>query len=127
MASVVALLKDRARTLNELAEAALLFYGRYSLDDELLRQHVAGPAVAALQAFAAEAASVQWSRQALSALIKQIIGEHGLKMPQFAVPLRVAFTGRAQTPSIDAVLELVGRETVLERLDAALKRVGAAS
>ncbi len=124
VASVIALLKDRARTLNELADAALLFYGPYALDEGLLRQHVSGSGVTALQAFAARAASVEWSRAALSALIKQIIGEHGLKMPQLAVPLRVAVTGRTQTPSIDAVLELVGRETVLERLDAALKRVG---
>jgi len=124
---VVALLKDRARTLNELAEAALLFYGPFAIDEGLLRQHVAGPGIAALQAFAARAASVDWNRAALSALVKQIIGEHRLKMPQLAVPLRVAVTGRTQTPSIDAVLELVGRDAVLGRLDAALKRVDVAA
>jgi glutamyl-tRNA synthetase len=37
-------------------------------------------------------------------------------MPQFAIPLRVLVTGRTQTPSVDAVLELLGRETVLARL-----------
>ena len=37
-------------------------------------------------------------------------------MPQLAMPLRLLLTGRAQTPSIDAVLELLGRETVLQRL-----------
>ena len=41
-------------------------------------------------------------------------------MPQLAMPLRVAVTGRPQTPSIDAVLELVGREAVLARLDRCL-------
>jgi len=40
----------------------------------------------------------------------------GLKMPQLAMPLRRLVTGRSQTPSIDAVLELLGRETVLHRL-----------
>ena len=45
-------------------------------------------------------------------------------MPQLAVPLRVAVTGRTQTPSIDAVLELIGREAVLARLRAALDMVG---
>jgi glutamyl-tRNA synthetase len=44
-------------------------------------------------------------------------------MPQLAVPLRVAVTGRLQTPSIDAVLELLGRETVLARLREALGRL----
>ena len=37
-------------------------------------------------------------------------------MPQVAMPLRHIVTGRTQTPSIDAVLELLGRETVLTRL-----------
>ncbi len=122
---VVALLKDRARTLNELAEAALLFYGPFTIDEALLRQHLAGPGLDALRAFTGRAADVAWERPALSQLVKAIVGELGLKMPQVAVPLRVAATGRTQTPSIDAVLELIGRERVLERLRSALARVGA--
>jgi glutamyl-tRNA synthetase len=57
---------------------------------------------------------------ALHGAIKQIVSELKLKMPQVAVPLRVAVTGRTQTPSIDAVLELIGRDKVLERIDRAL-------
>ena len=119
----MALLKERARTLNELAEAALLFYGPYAVDDALLHQHLAGAAVPALRRFAEAAAGSEWSRPALSALLKQLIAEFGLKMPQLAVPLRVAVTGRTQTPSIDAVLELIGRDVVLQRLRAALARL----
>jgi glutamyl-tRNA synthetase len=44
------------------------------------------------------------------------MAEHGLKMPQVAIPLRVAVLGVPQTPSIDAVLEVLGRERVLSRL-----------
>ncbi len=58
--------------------------------------------------------------RALHGAIKQIVSELKLKMPQVAVPLRVAVTGRTQTPSIDAVLELIGRDKVLERIDRAL-------
>jgi glutamyl-tRNA synthetase len=119
---VVSLLKDRARTLNELAEASLLFYRPYEVDDTVLSQHVAGPGIAALRGFAERAAAIEWNRPALSSLIKQIVGEQGLKMPQVAVPLRVAVTGRTQTPSIDAVLELIGRDSVLSRLRAVLDR-----
>jgi glutamyl-tRNA synthetase len=36
------------------------------------------------------------------------------------MPLRRVLTGREQTPSIDAVLELLGRATVLERIARAL-------
>ena len=41
---------------------------------------------------------------------------HGLKMPQLAHAVRVLVCGRAQTPSLDAVLALFARETVLARL-----------
>jgi glutamyl-tRNA synthetase len=38
-------------------------------------------------------------------------------MPQVAIPLRVALLGQPQTPAIDAVLETMGRDLVLARLD----------
>ena len=47
---------------------------------------------------------------------------HGLKMPKLAMPLRVMLTGTPHTPSIDAVLELIGREEVLRRMDSELVR-----
>ena len=117
---VVALLKDRSRTLNELADAALLFYVEPEIDSGLVNEQLNGAGRPAVQAFRDRAAALTWERSALHGAIKQIVGELKLKMPQVAVPLRVAVTGRTQTPSIDAVLELIGRKTVLERLDRAL-------
>jgi glutamyl-tRNA synthetase len=39
-------------------------------------------------------------------------------MPKLAMPLRVILTGQAQTPSVDAVITLIGREKVLAKLAA---------
>jgi glutamyl-tRNA synthetase len=64
----------------------------------------------------ARLSTVSWERAALSEVIKEVVKSSGLKMPQVAMPLRRLVTGRSQTPSIDAVLELLGRETVLHRL-----------
>ena len=122
--SVVALLKDRARTLNELADAALLFYTEPVRDAAVLAEHLQGPSRDAVRLFSERASAVAWRRADISALIKQIVAELKIKMPQVAVPLRVAVTGRTQTPSIDAVLELTGREAVLARLRTALQLVG---
>jgi glutamyl-tRNA synthetase len=61
-------------------------------------------------------ASVSWQRADINNAIKETVKSSGLKMPQLAMPLRQIVTGRTQTPSIDAVLELLGRDTVLERL-----------
>ncbi|MBC8118162.1 MAG: glutamate--tRNA ligase [Burkholderiaceae bacterium] len=122
---VVALLKSRAHTLNDLASAALLFYRDAAFDATLLAQHLNTQGRAAVQAFRERAVDLEWRRESLNGAIKQIVTDLKLKMPQVAVPLRVAVTGQTQTPSIDAVLELIGKETTLARLDAALARAPA--
>ncbi len=116
LAPVLALLRDRCETLQQLAEAALLFYAPFQLDPTLRAEHVTAAVLPALRDFAQQAQQVAWTKEALAGLIKTVITQHGLKMPQFAIPLRVLVTGRTQTPSVDAVLELLGRETVLARL-----------
>jgi glutamyl-tRNA synthetase len=119
LADVMGLLKDRAETLEQLADAAMLFCGSYQpATAELLAQHLTEPARAALKDFALQAAGIDWTKEALSGLIKTTLASHSLKMPQLAIPLRVAIAGTTQTPAIDAVLEILGRATVLERLGA---------
>ena len=117
LAPAVALLKDRATTINHLAEAATLFYGVHAPDPALLAEHLGVPARAALRALEGRLAAIeQWDKAAISQAVKATLAATGLKMPQLAMPLRIAVTGRAQTPSIDAVLDLLGRDAVLQRL-----------
>jgi len=117
LAAVAALLKDRAETLEQLADGAMLFCGDYHpAPPELAAQHLTDAAREALRDFAGRAQGVEWTREHIAALIKAVLAERGLKMPQLAIPLRVAVTGQAQTPAIDAVLALLGKQTVLERL-----------
>ena len=118
---VIALLKDRANTVNELADAAMLFYREPQPDPQLMAQHLTDVARSALIQFAEQAQQVDWTKEALAALIKKVITEHALKMPQLAMPLRLLVTGQLQTPSVDAVLALLGRQVVLERLAPHLK------
>jgi glutamyl-tRNA synthetase len=117
--AALALLKDRAETLEQLADGAMLFCGPWqSAPAELAEQHLTPAAREALAAFAAQAQDTEWTKEGIAALIKAVLAERGLKMPQLAIPLRVAVTGRAQTPAVDAVLALLGKETVLARLNA---------
>jgi len=118
--SIVSLLKDRARTLVELADESMLFYLEPHIPPTLLHEHITGKSLDAVREFTKAAETIPWHRTAISALNKQLITDFGIKMPALAVPLRVAVTGRTQTPSIDAVLELIGREPVLSRLRSAL-------
>jgi glutamyl-tRNA synthetase len=117
LSAVVALLKDRAETLEQLAAGAMLFCGEFkSATPELAEQHLTPAAREALADFAGRAAQVEWTREALATLIKTVLADRGLKMPQLAIPLRLAVTGQTQTPAIDAVLALLGRDLVLQRL-----------
>ena len=110
---VVSLLKDRASTVPQLADEAMLFYQVEVQGGALVLDH---PVENALKTLKARLTDVAWERAAINNAIKEVVKASGLKMPQLAMPLRQAVTGRTQTPSIDAVLELLGRETVLLRL-----------
>ncbi|MBL8377059.1 MAG: glutamate--tRNA ligase [Burkholderiales bacterium] len=114
---VVALLKDRAPTVAALAEAAMLFYRELHAPPELAAQHLTSASKPVLAAFhTALSALPTWNRAEIAAAIKATLSTAGIKMPALAVPVRVAVTGVAQTPSLDAVLELFGRDKVLARL-----------
>ena len=112
----IGLLKERANTVNDIAAAVMMFYRQPAPDAALLAQHVTDAIKPVLQDFAARCATVEWKKDALAPMIKEVLAEHKLKMPQLAMPLRLLVAGQLQTPAIDVVLELFGREVVLERL-----------
>jgi glutamyl-tRNA synthetase len=122
---VVALLKERVSTVEELADAAVYFYRPLEPAAELRAQHYTPEAIAALAALATRLESVEWSRPAIGVAVKAVADEHKLKMPKIAMPLRVMVTGETQTPSIDATLELIGRDESLARMRRELALVAA--
>jgi glutamyl-tRNA synthetase len=114
--AMCALFKDRCATTVELAD----WLGMYVADvtapaEELAAQltDVTKPAIAAL---AKRLETASWDKAAISQALKDTLGEFGLKMPQVAIPVRLLVCGRAQTPSVDAVLALFDRDVVLQRL-----------
>lgn len=112
-----ALFKDRCNTTVELAQWLAMYDGDAKPTDEERAQHVTEAIKPALAALATRFEALPaWDAPSISAAIKATIGEFGIKMPQLALPVRVLVCGRAQTPSIDAVLALFSREKVLERL-----------
>ncbi len=116
LALVLALMKERVNTINELADASMLFYRAPQPDPALLAQHLTDAIKPALAQFAERCETVEWHRPALGAMIKEVLAENGIKMPQMAMPLRLIITGQLQTPAIDAVLELFDRDVILARV-----------
>ncbi|MEQ1591671.1 MAG: glutamate--tRNA ligase [Thiobacillaceae bacterium] len=120
LAAVCALVKERAATIAELADAATLFYRTLHPTPELLAQHVTPDVLPALRELCARFAAISWDKTAISTALKETLAAHGLKMPKLAMPVRVLVTGEPQTPAIDATLELLGQARVVERLNAGL-------
>jgi glutamyl-tRNA synthetase len=122
--TVLGLMKERVNTINELADAAMLFYRDPQPKEGELREqlalHLTDAVRAALATFAERCATVEWNKAALAAMLKEVLAAHSLKMPQLAMPLRLLLTGQLQTPAIDAVLELFGRDVVLARVQKGL-------
>jgi glutamyl-tRNA synthetase len=114
--AICALFKDRCDTVVALADWAQAFYADVSPKAEDLAQHVTDAVKPALAALAQKLAAAEWTKEAIAAAIKQTLTECGLKMPQLAMPVRVLVMGTPQTPSVDAVLWLQGREKTVARL-----------
>jgi glutamyl-tRNA synthetase len=111
-----ALFKDRCATLVELSDWLSMYFVAVAARDEDVVQHVTDAVRPALRSLRDRLGDIDWDKGTIALAIKETLAAHGLKMPQLAQALRVLVCGRVQTPSIDAVLELFPRETVLRRL-----------
>ena len=116
LAPLCDLLKDRCDTTIALADWVARFYTETPASQADLAQHVTQAVRPALTLLREQLATCTWDQAAISAVLKAVLTQTGLKMPQLAMPVRVLVLGTAQTPSLDAVLALSEREKVLARL-----------
>ena len=116
LSRICALFKDRSDTTVALADWAERFYIDVAPKPEEVAQHVTQAIWPALQLLTEKLASCAWDKASIGLAIKEVLAACAIKMPQLAMPVRVLVMGTAQTPSLDAVLELSAREIVLDRL-----------
>ena len=114
---VIALVKDRAQDLNQLADECLYFYKKLTPTEQELAKHWDADTAARMQRFAALLQQLsQWDAESIHALFAPFCEAEKIKMGKLGMPLRLAVCGTGKTPSIDQVLALMGREEVLQRL-----------
>lgn len=117
--AVVGLLKDRANTLIEIAQGAKLFYAQapsHALAVDEFKANVKQEIVPALKDFIDAYIACDGTKPAIAAAFKEVLSKHGLKMPALAMPVRYLMFATTQTPAIDAVLSIMGKEEVVKRL-----------
>ncbi len=127
---VVDLLRERSKTLNEMADlACVLLREKIDLANESAAKAVkknlkpsAIPLVESLHAELTGIDSASWNEEHIERIFETVCAEHGdVKLGKLAQPVRVAVTGGPVSPGIYETLVVIGRERVLERLAHALE------
>ena len=124
-ADVIVALRDRAKTLKEMAEKARVWYAPLeTYDEQAVAKHLKTPtARVALEAALAQfAALADWKVEGIHGAIEAAAASIGEGMGKVAQPLRVALTGTQISPSIDQTVFLAGRDEALRRIEAAIAR-----
>jgi len=122
---LVDLLRERSKTLVEMAQLARFYYVDALSRDEkaaakFLKPEIAGP-LGELRTALADVPG--WNGGALEAAFQAVIARHGLQLGALAQPVRVAITGGTVSPPIFETLEVLGRERSLARLAHALASI----
>ena len=110
---------------DKLTQAAMLFCHNNPVASSSLPAQLKDKEDASFEAMAAfvrKAPSIEWKKENIYGLMKEIMDEQGVKVLHLAIPLRVLVTGAEKTPSIDATLELYGQERVLTRLNEGMEK-----
>jgi len=116
LAAVIDLYKERAHTLNELASSIAYFYQKPVIDQAAAEKHLMAEIKPAMLKLTQALAAVEWQAEAIHHVLNDVVTEFQLKFPKVAMPLRVMLTGIAQSPSIDQVMALLGRDEVIARM-----------
>lgn len=109
--------RERAKTLNEMADKSRYFYEDIELNPEAAAKHLTSeikPALAALNDTLA--ALPLWNAGNIHEALIAVAEKQGMKLGKLAQPLRVAVTGNTMSPPIDITCELIGQKRVLERI-----------
>jgi glutamyl-tRNA synthetase len=118
LAQLVVLVKERVKTLVEMVDWVRPYFGQTVAYDEEAANKFLTPVIAPILAelLTRFEAFPTFSKQQWEGAFKQLVEEEGVKMGQLAQPVRVALTGRAASPGLFDVMEVLGRDRTLFRL-----------
>jgi glutamyl-tRNA synthetase len=122
VAAVALCQRERAKTLKEMAANSVFFFREFErFDDKAAKKNLTSDAVAALQAMRAQLeALTEWRAEAIHAVVERVAIALSVGMGKVAQPIRVAVSGTAVSPPIDKTLEILGKQTTLQRIDRAV-------
>jgi glutamyl-tRNA synthetase len=119
---IVLSLRERTKTVREMAQNSLFFFrAPKSYDEKAVKKNITSEVPALLaEAAAALEATPQWSAPAIHEVISALAAAKGIPLGKLAQPLRIAVCGTTVSPPIDATLMILGKAETLARLARAL-------
>lgn len=125
LVDVVKLLRERSKTLVEMAAASLYFYKEFDgYEEKAVKKNFTMGSDQVLARLHDELlAVIEWNAEKVHQVIVNLAEALGLNMGKVAQPLRVAICGSGVSPAIDLTLALLGREKTLSRIDNAINYI----
>ncbi|NLC70594.1 MAG: glutamate--tRNA ligase [Desulfuromonadaceae bacterium] len=120
--AVVALFRERDKTLEEMAKsAAFLFRDKPEMEEAAEKKFLTEANRGLFETIIHYLEGCEpFTHDAVEQCVEKIMAETGLKMGKVAQPIRVAITGGTVSPSVFEILPILGREETLKRLQSAL-------
>ena len=109
--------RERANHLTTLSKDILYIFEYQKPNAEDFEKHINEDALNLIKIFQASINDIDWTKEAIHNVMNEVVTRHAIKFPKLAMPLRVLLTGIAQSPSIDAVMAILGRDETLKRLN----------
>ena len=109
--------RERANHLTALAKDIAYVFEYQKPNPEDFAKHINDEALSLIKNFQAALIEIDWTKEAIHNAMNEVVTSHAVKFPKLAMPLRVLLTGIAQSPSIDAVMAILGRDETLKRLN----------
>ena len=109
--------RERVNHLTALAKDIAYVFEYQKPNPEDFAKHINDEALSLIKNFQAALIEIDWTKEAIHNAMNEVVTSHAVKFPKLAMPLRVLLTGIAQSPSIDAVMAILGRDETLKRLN----------
>jgi len=118
-------LRMRSKTLVEMAESARFYFDEDFRYEEKADRKFLKPEIAPLvqEARVRLESITEFTQKTIEGLFLRILDEKKIKLGEVAQPLRVALTGTSASPGLFEVMEVLGKEEVLRRIDKALQHM----
>lgn len=123
---VVRILTERSHTLVEMKNSAMPFIvDEITIDEKARAKHLTPEAAHLLEMLIERLRRLErFTVDQIEKIFAAIVSESGKKLGQIAQPARVALTGGTVSPGIYEVIEVMGKEKTLRRLESALRFIG---